>query len=499
MKLIQPATPILESMLWDLQKHFYNEQGPKAWSERKVPNSITSNCYMADTYASIIAAFFRDLAHAGWTEPPIILEIGGGSGILAWQIIHRLLNHQLANEENVPSFNYLLTDGAELNIANWKTKKRFDPFRKSGLLDFGTLWVGETLKIQTEDSGLLTIDDLANRPVILISNYLYCTIPCDLYRINHNQVYRDLVAIYERDPASVKDEAGPFERITTEFSSEKRKPPYTGHPGIDAIIDRYRELPGNSCVPVPELSIRFLENFLKRDMPFLNLAADLGFTEPTGFRQKAPFILKHYLAYYTNFHMMGEIVKDYGGTIQFPAFPDYHLSTVAFMRSGPVGKLDETMRVAKTKLYDFTPYDAFNVMKTFPTQTSTVSYHKAVSWLRFGRFDPTIARACIPHLIKEFKQGGALNINRIRDMYLESYKAFFPDGSDDDFDMDIARFFILLGLNKEALTLLERGAAELGKTIQRRHIMAIALKSLDNKFAKGVHTQAKFEPAHAQL
>lgn len=83
-------------------------------------------------------------------------------------------------------------------------------------------------------------------------------------------------------------------------------------------------------------------------------------------------------------------------------------------------------------------------------------------------------------------------------MYLESYEAFFPDGSDDDFDLDIARFFILLGLNREAHNLLERGAAEFGQTFQRRHMMVLALKGLGHKSEEGVRAQAEFEPAYAQ-
>ncbi len=45
MKLIQPATPVPESKIWGLGKHFYAEQGPKAWSESLIPQGITSNCY----------------------------------------------------------------------------------------------------------------------------------------------------------------------------------------------------------------------------------------------------------------------------------------------------------------------------------------------------------------------------------------------------------------------------------------------------------------------
>jgi hypothetical protein len=481
MKLIQSVTPVPESKIWSLQKDFYGERGKKAWSESIIPQGPTSNCYMADTYAAIIAAFFRDLVRAGWPDPPIIIEAGGGSGILAWQILHRLLKHELAEMKDIPAFNYLLTDGAQSNVENWKTKKRFDPLRKSGLLDFGTLWVRDTLEIHTEGSGLITVNELANRPVILITNYLHCSIPCDLYKISNHQISRELIALYERDSEPGKKETGPFERLNAEFTSEEREFPYTGHTRIDAILEKYRALPGDPYIPVPEISIRFLEIFLNREVPFLKLAGDLGYTESTTFRNDDPFIFSRYFAYYTNFHMMGEIVKGYGGDVQYQAFQDRHFSTVAFMRPGPVGVLEETRQVAKARLYDFTPYDAYILLKTIKGKIRKATYHQIASLLRFGRFDQRVARACIPLIIKECKGGGSLNVNQIRDMYIESYEAFFPDGSDDDFDLEIARLFLLLGLHMDAQLLLERGMAEFGSTHQRRLLIALALKGLEEK------------------
>lgn len=480
MKLIQAPTPVSESKIWNLQSEFYEEQGQRAWSERRVPQGPTTNCYLADTYAAIIAAFFRDLARVGWAEPPLIIEVGGGSGVLAWRILHRLLNHHLADEEIVPAFNYLLTDGAESNIGNWKTKKRFDPLRKSGLLDFGTLWLSDTLEIHTENSGIISEKDLGKRPVILIANYLHCSIPCELYRIRNHHVSRELIALYEKDPESIQKDAGPFERITAEFSSEERQAPYTGHARIDAILEEYRTLPGNPCIPVPEISIRFLEIFLRRDVPFLKLAGDLGYTDESAFQEKSPFIFKRYLAYYTNFHMMGEIVKSYGGTAQFQPFQDRHFSTVAFMRPGSVGTLKETKRVAKAKLYDITPIDAYEAMKTFRKHSVKVPYRQIASWLRLSRFDHRVARAAIPHLMREIKCGERFNVEHLRVMYLEAYEAFFPDGSNDGFDLDIARLFLVLGLHQDAHELLERAAAEFGQTLPRRHMIALVLKGLEH-------------------
>ncbi|HEY2572749.1 MAG TPA: hypothetical protein VGH65_01730 [Verrucomicrobiaceae bacterium] len=502
MKLIQPPTPVPDSKIWNLSDEFYAGKGAESWSRSLVPQRVTSNCYIADVYASITAAFFRDLARQGCLEPPLIIEVGGGSGLFAWQFLHRLLNHHLPNETDVPNFNYLLTDGAASNIANWKTKQRFAPLRESGLLDFGILWVKDILEIKTSNGRTLSVNDLGNRPVVLITNYLYCSIPCDLYRVRDHEVYRELIALYERDQDPVEGDAGAFQRIKATFSSEARSAPFTGHARIDRIIEGYRALPGDACIPVPEIAIRFLEIFLRRNAPLLNLASDIGYTEPLAFPKTDPFILGQYLGYYTNFHMMGEIFREYGGAVQGPAFHDRTLPTVALMLPGSLTGLPETMRVARTSLENFTPYDAYNVLKTVRKNITKPNYLEIAAWLRLSKFDPLHARKSIPLLLEVLGQDKKLNVDHVREMFLDSYRAYFPDGgATDEFDIEIAHLFLRLDLHEDARELLERGAAEFGRTALRLYVLALALISLDRipegeaAAHESVRADKEFEPA----
>src|SRR5262245_24590419 len=77
------------SLLWQLQRDFFIQQGAAAWSAGTVPHYITSNPCVASAYAQVMFAWLRDLAaraandpeaRLDLTQPIYIVELGAGSG-----------------------------------------------------------------------------------------------------------------------------------------------------------------------------------------------------------------------------------------------------------------------------------------------------------------------------------------------------------------------------------------------------------------------------------
>lgn len=58
--VLQEATPLRDSMIWNLQQQFYIRKGPACWTEAIVPQFITSNSYIAYQYANCILGYIRD-------------------------------------------------------------------------------------------------------------------------------------------------------------------------------------------------------------------------------------------------------------------------------------------------------------------------------------------------------------------------------------------------------------------------------------------------------
>ena len=91
--ILQQDMPLSKSWLWDMQHEFFEREGINAWVNQ-VPFYITSNPYIANSYANIIIRFMQDRVKRGSynpLEPFYIIELGAGSGKFSFYIIKRLM------------------------------------------------------------------------------------------------------------------------------------------------------------------------------------------------------------------------------------------------------------------------------------------------------------------------------------------------------------------------------------------------------------------------
>lgn len=482
---LQDFTPVKDSMVWSLLEQFYQNQGSDAWKQKLVPQGSTANCYTADTYAGIVKGFFRDLMAGGEFKPPIIIELGGGSGRFAWQFLNRLLNYHFVDED-CPAFTYMLTDAATANIESWSKKKRFQPLIDNDLLEFAELWVKPDPILKTS-AGNVTPADIENRPVILIANYLFDSIPTDMFRIKDNQIERVLMSVKSEKKDFLKKPINTFAGLTETFNSTPIDGDPTTHPLINKILQGYAKLEGDFHFPVPETGFRFLESFLGRKAPTMLLAGDMAYSDPEEFDLGSPFIFDSYIAHYTNFHMFAELFQAHGGFTQFQRQPDVDFCCGAFLAPGNAKAKDvvwfnDTKKTATEYLKEFNPYDAHELSDMIHALDGDVSIRQVLAWMRFSKFDPEVASACLPILFEHLEQGEEHpNEQQLYEAYMESYQAFFPDGAPVDIDCGIAHLFLDINYNEEALQLIESSIQEFGENPQRLFVHALVLLRVDRR------------------
>src|ERR1700730_17397503 len=82
MYVLEAAVPLAQSMVWRIQRTFYDDQGIAAWS--RVPQSITTSPIIARAYARVVLGFLRDLRSSlDPAQPVYVVELGAGSGRFA--------------------------------------------------------------------------------------------------------------------------------------------------------------------------------------------------------------------------------------------------------------------------------------------------------------------------------------------------------------------------------------------------------------------------------
>ena len=97
-RVLERNVPLSQSVIWRLQRDFYEQRGLKAWNEDLVPSYITNNPFIAEIYAGIVAAFVQDcISTAQLNSPPLsqenplrILELGAGTGKFSYLFLRKL-------------------------------------------------------------------------------------------------------------------------------------------------------------------------------------------------------------------------------------------------------------------------------------------------------------------------------------------------------------------------------------------------------------------------
>ncbi len=180
-----------DAPIWDLQRAYYEQEGPRAWNNDQVPQYITSNPMIATSYAEIIFGLLQDLMGKGYdSEPVCIVELGAGAGRFAYHVLVELCKLRDYAGLALPPFRYVMTDLAMTNVLAWKEHPALQTFIAEGLLDFARFdAVHDTALELVVAKTAIRAGDL-KQPLIIVANYFFDGIPQELIYIGEQgQVY----------------------------------------------------------------------------------------------------------------------------------------------------------------------------------------------------------------------------------------------------------------------------------------------------------------------
>src|SRR6266849_5684764 len=192
MYVLESATPLARSMVWQLQRTFYADQGIAAWSH--VPQSITTSPIIARAYARIVLGFLRDMSAALDPDQPLyVVELGAGSGRFAYRFLKAftaLLEETRGTRQRIL---YVMTDASASVVGYWRDNPRLRPFVESGVLDFAHFDLLELAPLELLNSGVTMRVEALSNPVVLVANYIFDSIPQDAVTIKDGQLLANLV------------------------------------------------------------------------------------------------------------------------------------------------------------------------------------------------------------------------------------------------------------------------------------------------------------------
>lgn len=448
--VIEDYTKFSDSKIWDLMMRFYDQNGISSWADGIVPHFISSNPFIGKTYAKILSGFYRDLKHqrevrgvkgrANGISNHIddnqcfyIVEIGGGTGKLAFYILKAL--EEMKDIIGIPmkQIVYVLTDFTESNIKFWRQQEDLRPFVDSGQLDFAKFEAVNDTQLKLLNSGKILKKGDVQNPICIVANYLIDTLCNDAFQVEAGVIKEGLVSVGVDEEYKIKyDEEGNVD--------------YNDPQIINSLMNEYQynEVSCNyysDCVPQDDV-LHFSEimawyqkyyddkqgasflipvGFLKavRHLSDLSsgnaliISGDKGNSNPDHFRGISdPHMALHgSFSLMVNFHAIGLYVKSRGGVSWYGSQEESALQVNCFLLNEDNGAKDvictkanraeSDMNSLKKQKFaflshsfddtinNFNPNDFFVLQKSLKEEASPTLL-SIVSLLKLSNWDPEI-------------------------------------------------------------------------------------------------------------
>ncbi|HVV88136.1 MAG TPA: hypothetical protein VHE35_34080 [Kofleriaceae bacterium] len=459
---LEPPTRFSRSLLWQLQRASYQQQGVAAWRPGGVPNQITSNPFIAACYADVLVALLADLRRgpAPPRRPLQIIELGAGSGRFGYFLL-RALADRLAGELAAaraaaapPPFRLVMTDLAEANLDAWAAHPKLRPFLDAGLLDLA-MFDAEApgpLVLRASGDRLAPADaGGAADPVVAIANYVFDSIPYDAYRVEGGELRECLVAL--RAPGdrarALREPAATIHAARWRVTDAPARLDYTD-PVVNDLCREYATSAHDEVILLPVASFAAIDCLARLGGGrLLVVTSDKGYRE-LGLRDALDDfeVATHggCVSLSVNFHALARYVERRGG-FAWPERQPYHSFYSGVLALGLDAAALPATAAAVDELARFGPGDYQSLVDCTAIEARAPSVEHLLALLRIGRWDPrTVTRFAGPLVegVKTRARGPldrdlAAALERVRDLH-------FPlPGQPDPLPALLATLFTALG------------------------------------------------------
>ncbi|RXZ82067.1 tetratricopeptide repeat protein [Paenibacillaceae bacterium] len=495
-----------EAPIWELQRAYFEEKGINAWDNDQVPQYITSNPMIATAYAEMIFGFLQDRAGQGYiSEPVTILELGAGTGRLAYHVLTQLCELRDYAGIALPPFRYVLSDLPLKNVAAWQRHEGLLSFVEQGVLDFARFDAVQDTELQLTQSGTIIRPGDLQQPLLLIANYFFDSIPQELIYVGEGKIFECEVSLAFPADEDAINPSDRLKQITLEYhyrrAAEYEQETYAYH----ELITLYQEKLEDSHILFPAAGLTCLERLgrLSRE-GFLLLTADKGdhLMENWEFAEPPQFVHHGCISLTANYHAIKYVFEQKGALSQFTGHHYRNLNVGCILMLQTPDSYANT-RLAYRRFVDrFGPDDFFSMKEWVDKHLDSIELAQILAFWRLGGYDAEFfiqSAERISSLLPSSNDEEMADIQRgIQIMWTDH---FFLEGG---YNLALDCGLLLFEMNsfEEALTMLERSliASSDEPDIAVLYSLAVCHDELGNEAAAVEYVQRalKLEPEHEE-
>ena len=489
--------PLSRSVVWTWIGEYYERRGVAAWAGGPVPFHITSNAYMAHSYARTVLAHLHDL-HArdalDPAEPVHVVELGTGHGRMSHLLLTRL--RELVGASGLPPLRlrYVMTDAAESNLRDQARNPVLAAAIADGVLDQAHFDCTTSDRLVLRHAGVeLGPGDVAN-PLVVVANYIFDSLPQDAFRVRLGRLEQGLVRTAGGTDEPDWDDPRCLEGLRLHYTHVAAGPGHYGDPVRDAVLAAYAaELPDTAfSFPVGTLDALDRLRALSGDRMLL-LTADKGWMHRDEMIGRAdPQPAGHgSFSMMVNYDAVAGWAAGLGGRVLRPPSRQSSLVTMAVVL-GAEGDWPETARA----FADHTsggPVDRFTVLTALLRHADALTLAEALSALRLSDHDPVTLHGLVPVLHRTVDEASYHQQRELIEVLDRCWAHHVPATASGDLPFEIGRLLGRMGRHRDAtfyfMRSLELGGEhpvthlQLGTSLQALGEHALALVSFDRALA----------------
>lgn len=465
---IEQGARLSQSKLWGLQRSYFEAAGPEAWRTGRVPHYVTSNTHLAGSYASFVFGFFRDLARMGRTDEKVyILELGAGSGRLAYHFLKALERLCKGAAFAVPEYCYVLSDLAASNVEFWKTHPRFGPFASKGQLDFTQLDAMAPSMAVLERGAMPLAQALENSPVIVLANYFFDSIPQDLFYIDGYEISECRTHLTTSVDPETSDAEAILEGATLKYDQQPMQGLAYPDRTLNSLLEDYRGKLQDAHVLFPSSGITCLQRLSQMAGRGLFLiSADKGGHRLEDWQQRpAPKLVRHgSFSLRVNYHAIRAFCKATGGRALTSDHMHNHLNMHCMLFMPQPQQYTEVKMAVEQNLNGFGPDDFFSLKKLIERSFDEMNLNEMLAAIRLSGFDGRLFAQMYPRLMQLTSDISAAEAFSLFKAATKVWENYFPLGESTDLAFRIGTLLYQLQFYKEASAYFDISMLIYGKT-----------------------------------
>lgn len=450
-----------ESLIWDLQRRFYERYGIEAWGQGRIPFGISTSPHIAAAYARVVFGYLRDWAAAlDPREPVYIVELGAGSGRLGFNFLNAMAEFFDDSVLKGLRFTYVLTDFVEKNVAFWENHPALKPFVEQGRLDFALFDAANDRSLKLRSSGAVLEAGAVTNPMVVFANYLFDSIPQDLFSVEDGELFAVSVAL--TSPREEPDALDPeiITRVQMEYDREPADEDFYGDEASRRILAYYREALDGTVITFPQAVLRCLDLF--RELSggrLLVLSGDKGDHRLEDYQGRdLPSLTLHDTGFSItfNYHALSRYFEDLGGETISTSFRATSLNILAFVLGAP--STVETRQAFRDFIDLNSPDDNYTGLLS-AEQNQDISLVELMALVRMKRYDHHAFLLVWPQLSKKLQGMPEAAIPEIRQMVERVWANYFELGEKHNLPFHLGVLLAAIGDYAESVAFFERSLA----------------------------------------